>query len=263
MPLFSTLFIILSLLQGAHAGETRNVGSASTLSGHVHMIIVFLSDENSRWTRREQKNMLRLLQEGERWLLEQSMIYPIQPLQFSKRIYGKRRDIKLDSLPSGTRSGNENVYLVQTVAEAMGYENASDIWTHPRAEQSFFLLMLKRDGASYAIPQEVGLSSQFDTEGAVIYQNFDSQTPNCASCIAHEILHLFGAWDFYQTFQTSSLQQAQAEALYPNSVMLRTSYKTQTLTIDPVTSWRIGWSHTMPDNAMFFEPVRPQQEMDK
>ena len=38
--------------------------------------------------------------------------------------------------------------------------------------------ILKRDGASYAIPQETGLDSRYDIEGAVLYNNFEPGVPN-------------------------------------------------------------------------------------
>ena len=69
--------------------------------------------------------------------------------------------------------------------------------------------------------------------------------------MAHELLHIFGAWDMYETFRVTKAQMDVASRLYPNSVMLRTSYNPYELTIDPVTGWRIGWCDK-PDNSLNF-----------
>ena len=126
-------------------------------------------------------------------------------------------------LPAGTRSGNENVEMVHLISEALGF-TSPHAWRNQFTESQFATLMfLKRDGASYAIPQETGLDSRYDIEGAVLYNNFEPGVP-CATCMAHELLHVFGAWDMYETFQITKEQMDVASQLYPNSVMLRTSY---------------------------------------
>ena len=78
-----------------------------------------------------------------------------------------------------------------------------------------------------------------------------------ATCIAHEILHLFGGWDLYKTFQTSEEQEKEARIQFPNSVMLRTSYDVSDVEIDPLTAWRIGWSE-QPTGAYFFQPTHSE-----
>ena len=137
----------------------------------------------------------------------------------------------------------------------VGYDDSQDFLDRYGHRQNQVVFFMKRDGASYAIPQEDDLSSRYNLEGLVLYQAFGPQTPQCASCIAHEILHVFGAWDFYPTFQTSEAQFQKANQEFPNSVMLRTSYNEFELSIDPVTQWRIGWG-PKPDDADFFKPSR-------
>ena len=161
----------------------------------------------------------------------------------------------MSELPTGTRSGLENVELVNTLLPQLGFDDSQDFLECYNHRQNQVVFFMKRDGASYAIPQESNLSSRYDLEGLVLYQAFGPQTPQCASCIAHEILHVFGAWDFYPTFQTTEAQFQRANQAFPNSVMLRTSYNEFELTIDPVTQWRIGWG-PKPEDADFFEPYR-------
>ncbi len=240
------------------AGETKNVGSARELTGHTHFVIAFVSDTDSEWSWKEQWEMKRLIKSAERWLKIQHSIYKETEsrLRFSHSTVGRWQDIHFETLPEGNRSGYESVDLVQNLSHQLGHPSTEAWQDRYNSDQFAVLILLKRDGASYAITQEHGLDSRFNVEGAALYQAFDSNTPNCASCIAHEILHLFGAWDLYATFQTTAEQEQLAQKHYPNSIMLRTSYNSYELTIDPVTCWRIGWC-TKPPNAHLFTP-QPQ-----
>jgi hypothetical protein len=248
------VWAILGLIAVSWSEETQNVGSASVLHGSIDLAIVFVSDANTRWTLREQKIMKRQIRYGSKWIELSAKRYGVYDIDFKDRTYGRWNNVHLDWLPSGTRSGNEDVQLVSTVSNKLGFEKPQQFRNQHNGDQFIALICLKRDGASYAIPQEVGISERFDIEGAVLYQNFDTDVPNCATCIAHEILHLFGGWDLYQTFQTSEDQEKEARILFPDSVMLRTSYDMSDVEIDPLTAWRIGWSE-QPTGAYFFQPT--------
>lgn len=242
-----------TIITTAVAGDTKAVGSASSLRGRVRLAVVFVSDDQSNWTRREQRIQIRRLKRGEHWIASQSEAWSVNPPKFYHRIYGRWLDIKLPYLPAGIRSGNENVEMVHLVSRELGFESPH-VWRAQFTEEQFAaLIFLKRDGASYAIPQEVGLDTRYDVEGAVLYNNFEPGIPNCATCMAHELLHVFGAWDMYETFQITRDQMEIATKLYPNSIMLRTSYNPYELTIDPITCWRIGWCEK-PSNSEVFRP---------
>ena len=253
MPFLKSILLWSTINNVAVGGETKDVGSASSLTNRVRLAVVFVSDDQSDWSRREQRVHVRRLKRGENWIASQSIAYNVSTPKFTHRVYGRWMDINLPHLPPGTRSGNENVEMVHLVSRELGFESPH-AWRAQFTEEQFAaLIFLKRDGASYAIPQEIGLDSRYDIEGAVLYNNFEPGTPNCATCMAHELLHVFGAWDMYETFQITKSQMDTATKLYPNSVMLRTSYNPYELTIDPVTCWRIGWCNK-PENAETFRP---------
>lgn len=252
-----SLILCSTICSVAFAGDTKDVGSASSLNGQVRLAIVFVSDGQSNWSRREQYVHMRRLKRGEQWIVSQSLAYHVSPPRFKHRVYGRWFDIKLPSLPAGTRSGNENVEMVHLVSQELGFESPQ-AWRSQFPEEQFAaLVFLKRDGASYAIPQEAGLNPRYDIEGAVLYNNFEPGVPNCATCIAHELLHVFGAWDMYETFQITKKQMDFATQLYPDSIMLRTSYNPYELTMDPVTCWRIGWCNKPVQSETFRPQTRP------
>ena len=244
------LFCMLPLM------GSRNVGSAKKLLGTTYSMIFFVSDHQSSWTKNEKKQMLQLLVDAEDWLVEQGKGYG-QSLVFDHGLFGWEEDIKLASIPEGTRSGNEDVRLTNKIIRVVGYQNQQQILDQIKADNIQLLFFFKKDGVSYSFPFEKGLSKEFYLEGMAIYHQFRPKVPQCRSCIAHEILHVFGAWDFYKSFQTTQAQEYRAKKDFPNSVMLRTSYTIKELTIDPVTAWRIGWSEQEPKGASFFRPNYP------
>lgn len=250
------LFLLVNLhLPTAWAGDTRESGSAKVLYGRIDTWIVFVSTPSDRWTWRERYDMMLLLKRAQRWLKMEESKYQTPSLRFKNHQMTRWRNAHMLELPTGTRSGLENVELVNTLLPQLGYKDSQQFLERYGHRQNQVIFFMKRDGASYAIPQESDLSNRYDLEGLVLFQAFGPQTPQCASCIAHEILHVFGAWDFYPTFQTSELQFQRANQEFPNSVMLRTSYNEFELMIDPVTQWRIGWG-PKPTDAEFFTPSR-------
>ena len=64
-----------------------------------------------------------------------------------------------------------------------------------------------------------------------------------AAVIAHELLHLYGAEDFY----VSSSRKILAKIYYPNDIMLSASYDIDTNTIDSATAFYIGWLDIVPN----------------
>ena len=239
------------------AGDTKNAGWAHTLEGPIDTWIIFVSTPTDPWRWKERWMMIRLLKRAEKWIVyEQTQaMTSSSPIKFRNHRLTRWRNVERQALPAGTRSGTENVELVNDILPNVGYVDSQDFLRHHPTGQHQMVLFLKRSGASYAIPQESDLSKRYDLEGIVLYQDFAPDTPQCASCIAHEILHVFGAWDFYPTFQTSQAQFDAARTRFPDSVMLRTSYQEYELMIDPVTQWRVGWG-PKPADAESFTPSR-------
>ncbi|MAA79772.1 MAG: hypothetical protein CL916_10980 [Deltaproteobacteria bacterium] len=233
---------------------SRNAGSAKMLKGKTYSLLFFLSDEKSEWNYIEKQKMLQQITDAEIWLIEQAKRYN-HKLQFEHGLFGWEQDIHFEEMPQGNRSGKEDVFLTNKIIQKVGYKSQTEIINQIPADNIQLLFLFKRDGVSYAFPYSPNVADEFFLEGMSIYHRFNEQTPQCTSCIAHEMLHLFGAWDLYRSFQTTKAQEDQARKRYPNSIMLRTSYNIDELNIDPVTAWRIGWIDSLPTGAEFFRPI--------
>lgn len=235
---------------------SRNAGSAKKLEGTTYSLLFFISDEQSEWTYIEKQRIVQQITDAEIWLMAQAKTFN-RNIRFEHGFFGWEKDITVETMPQGNRSGKEDVFLVKKIIERVGYTDSNQLIEQIPAQNIQLLFLFKRDGVNYAFPYSPEVADEFYLEGMSIYHRFDAKTPQCTACIAHEMLHLFGAWDFYQSFQTTKNQENQARKQFPHSIMLRTSYKIEELSIDPITAWRIGWLEEEPLGAKFFQPVPP------
>ena len=232
---------------------SRNAGSAKKLKGKTYSLLFFLSDAESEWSYIEKQRILQQITDAEIWLTKQAKKYN-HSLKFEHGFFGWEQDIPFEGMPKGNRSGKEDVFLTNKIIQKVGFRTQDQLIAQVPAENLQLLFLFKRDGINYAFPFSQCLGEEFYVEGMSIYHQFDKDTPQCTSCIAHEMLHLFGAWDLYESFQTTKAQEERARKIYPTSIMLKTSYNIEELSIDPVTAWRIGWAEEPPQGGNFFSP---------
>ncbi|MES2798856.1 MAG: hypothetical protein V4638_02465 [Bacteroidota bacterium] len=89
-------------------------------------------------------------------------------------------------------------------------------------------------------------SSSTETEYAIVS---DKQP----AVIAHEFLHLFGAWDLYiSPFDrgiVTKMRKRRAMKRYPDEIMAFAYRDIDSLSISPLTRYLIGWDNVMDENA--------------
>ena len=82
------------------------------------------------------------------------------------------------------------------------------------------------------------------SEHCVLFaNNLSGSKGSRASTIAHEILHLFGAEDYY----VSMSREALANQKYPDDIMLWQVERIQDNSIGDCTAYSVGWTDEVPD----------------
>ena len=151
--------------------------------------------------------MYAKLIEAENWLIREGKRYGVD-MRFAHGFFGWEQDISFPKIASGFGSGKERVDWVSSVLHKVGYQSPLTFhkWVSQKASNSQVLVFAKQKGNSYAISYEIGMEKElYFVEGAMLYAESHRGTPILASDIAHEVLHLYGAWDLYETFaQTAS-----------------------------------------------------------
>lgn len=224
--------------------DKKNQGSAKILSGNTYVLLIYTGA--GRWEKKKYDEFFIKVLEAQRWLTQQAKRYG-KSLSFVNGCFGNPNPIDFD-IASGTGSGNESVDYVWELMKKIGYQRPLDFakWAKEKADCDNALVMVVVDqaGRDYAISYDTTNDKEkYYLEGAVLYTRYLDGREICSASIAHEICHLFGAVDLYQTFKQTKENEALARKLYPNDIMLRTSYNINELVIDEMTAWFVGLSH--------------------
>ena len=250
-------FAFAAHLASAAPLENRAAGSATTLEGSVYAISVFVSTPDAPWDDAAKDRMLARQEIAESWLVRQATEYDVA-LSFDHGTLGRTSDIVLKHIVQGYGSGDEPVDVVSRILRQAGYSNPSALhgWAarYKQCDHVVVLLYANLTGIGYsmAFAPEMDHDLYF-LEGTMLYRAYPGGSEMAAASIAHEILHLFGAWDLYETFEQTEDRARKATQLFTDDIMRRTSYDIEELEVGGLTAWRVGW-HDEPES--YFEWFR-------
>jgi hypothetical protein len=243
-----------------------NAGSASTLDGKVYTLSCFISEPGDEWSSGEKTKILKFLKESQEWIQEQALKYNVSVDFIKSGDFGKfgdfglNKDIKFEKIERGTGSGNESVDWVSKVLYKVGYKStltfAEEVRNETKAKNIQVLIFVKGQGTSYAMAMASNSKMEeekYFVEGAMVYEKYNNGEDLVSATIAHEILHLYGSWDFYCNQTEENMKKI--KKLYPDSVMLKVSSDFNELTVDPITAWLIGWNKNPEKGFESFKPV--------
>lgn len=234
-------------------------GSGKQLNGKVVSLICFISTPENPWLISEKEIALAKIDEGEQWLIKQANTYNAD-LRINHISLNNGKDIKFDVIEPGKASGKERVDWVYRTMEKLGYSNSKQAYRKlkkkHRADNIHVMLLAKGKGRSYSMRFAKGLNKKkYMLEGVIIYNEYlnGAQTPLHA-IYAHELLHIYGAWDLYKTYAQSLERQQKATELFPNDIMLRVDHNINPLEINDLTAWLIGWNQSEEEVFEWFRP---------
>ena len=237
-----------------------NVVSAQNddLSGNIYVLSCFVSDGVDQWTPDEKNRMLAKTNDALLWIAKQGNTYGKDVL-FEHGCFGMDHDIVIDHIERGRASGKEDVTMIERTLRKIGYKEQNDFtkWviTNTNSKEAKVLIFVKGPANSYCIACSYDHPGECPfVEGAVLYESYLSNRPLASGTIAHELLHTFGAWDFYHTYEQTKEQEKKAKILFPNSIMLNIEYDINKCNIDELTAWLVGWSKKAKDWYWWFKP---------
>lgn len=241
-----------------HSFSTQNAGSAQFLSGKIHNVIIFISQKD--FPQEIQDEQIELIKEAQEFLTKEAKRYG-KKVEFTNSFLGYHaKPIIVNNIETGQGRGNERVDWVSFLLEEMHttpLEFYKDIKKQYQADHVFVTIVANQPGRGYAFAYEPHFDKQkYFLEGTIQYTSYENGQKNCSAAYAHEFLHLFGAWDLYQTFEITSEQEKIAKKLFPDDIMLATSYDIYSKKIDSLTAYLVGLHNNY--NPIFdqFEPNR-------
>lgn len=240
-------------------------GSAKTMKGKTHIINCFVSAGRKNWKQSKKDLMIRKEEEGIYWLRKQATRWGGQNLDFSISHLGYENDIKLEKIEKDHEPQKLKVRWVPLVLNTVGITNLygyyDSIKNTNNADNVVVLIFAKSEGRSYA--QRTYTNRKTDEsylEGAVVYSEDFAGNETSSASIIHEMLHLFGACDIYQSSKENEEALQKMRSVFPQSIMLETHREIGPLIVEQFTAWCIGWTHSYWGWYDFFLPVIRKKE---
>ena len=255
-----SVVIILFLFQGTlfcQNSDRWTAGSSNQLVGEVVNLVCFISTSEKHWDESKKTEILKDIESANYWIIEQSKNYNIS-LDIRNELV--LQEVVFNEISSGTGSGYERVDWIYRTMRKLGFKNSKQAFRKLRrkynAENIQVILIANVNGRPYSMRYAKGINKKkYYLEGIILYENYDNGAKLPVTAVtSHELLHLYGAWDLYQTYAQSKDREQRAQKLYPNDIMLRVDHTTHNLMIDELTAWLIGWNTTEPENFEWFRP---------
>jgi len=236
----------------AHYG----LGTCHSLEGKQTVVLFFMDDDESAWNQSEvieftKKRVFPALS----FLQDQAKQWGVE-LSFEIKRYSSALSGGLDMVYHGTVIKDLSISgstkdLPKQAAAILGFDSELEMLAALMEEYGndniIPLMLIDKDGLAYARNQ---LSEKIvdHVEHAVIFSDplgyeTGSWLWSVSATIAHEILHLFGAEDYYKPYNRLVL----AEKFYINDIMLLDSRRLSQLNIGTYTGYCIGWTDQIPE----------------
>ncbi|MDP4208046.1 MAG: hypothetical protein Q8928_04445 [Bacteroidota bacterium] len=238
--------------------ERWRAGSALSLGGKVYILSVFVTTPKEKWTYDDKIKLISRQILAQDWLVKQAKEYGVQ-LSFLNGFYGVKTDMVVDEIISN-KEHEGRVDWVNYILTKAGYKSPADFQerlknTYSDCDNSLVIIYANTKGRSYAVPFHTGMNkNKYFVEGCCVYRYYKG-VELLPATIAHEILHLFGAWDLYKDGAKTLERANRAWELFPHDVMREGSYDINNLKIDRLTAWLVGLTPYKESTFDWFNPA--------
>ncbi|MBO4693464.1 MAG: hypothetical protein J5659_03600 [Clostridia bacterium] len=237
----------------------NDLGSSRNLNGRVLVYCFFVDDSESSWTTEQSNEFLTkqinpalefIKSEARRWNIEVSFdveSYCNETSSFSLEYNGTvNKDLSI---------GGSTKDILDKIAVNMGYASGNDFTSKDKNAKSYndtvYLTLLNKKGVSYTrnlyVHGDDYYTDDNNSEHCVVFSHaYEDALPFLLSkersaTVAHEILHLFGAEDYY-----GEERLALAEQNYYYDIMTLSTRNIKLLKIMDMTAFCLGWTDDIP-----------------
>lgn len=248
--------------------DSKNVGSARELTGNVFVLGIFVSPPMYRWTPAEVEDMKQRLLIAEKWLQKQAAEYG-RLVMFQNGFYGSDGSLVDAHIPDSAEDSRAYFYGTELLS-SIGFGSADNFlnWVanNTNCTQSLAIVFPHMHGRSFACPVDTSIAqfyhNAFILETCTIYQRFSLFTPiSGPGVIAHEMLHLFGAWDLYELDERDKNRANTISKMYPNSIMRNSHGDINDYIIDEINAWLVGIRELKKEWYRWFEPNQDRYDI--
>ena len=233
-----------------------NLSTCRSLSGNPVVVLIFVDDNESSWTEEEvltftEEHVLVGLDYLEKNAKEWGVDLDFTVESYSTPLSGY--EIKCDGVVSSYGSYSEETVwnVFDRVSEDIINKSNWALYSYYKSkypeDDVIFLCCVNKYGRSWANTARSINDGVREAEHCVVFSEYynyslDEQGTGAAT-IMHEILHLFGAEDYYKP----DARKALANKTYPKDIMLVTGQNINKSVIGDLTAYSIGWTDVAPE----------------
>ena len=235
-------------------------GVCGTLKQDAYVVALFVDDEVSSWTSEEIEVFMESnVKDGLEYIESQAEAYGQNTsLRFGYyRENGIAKKVALNQKIDDCTGIKEwtaikNSLILHQIARKLGYANAWHMLASDRKttgmQQIAYLVCVNKPGRAYAHNDKTELFFYDAPEYGVLYAYHpDSDVLTTSAGVAHELLHLFGAEDYYAEGRERLRRSQLAEILCPQDVMFDGNVDVWTKNVGRFTAYTIGWLDHLPE----------------
>lgn len=226
------------------------LGNCRTLKDNPMVVAFFIDDDESSWTANEVKDYTnQYIKVGLKYLEDKAKEWNVE-LKFSMQSYStplSDYEFKYDgSVIEDLRINGSSKDVLDQAAYAMGYSSNWELYTRLKNKyktEIIFLTFINKPGLSYTRRVIAPCELTYSEHCVLFSDHIDGDSyANRASTVAHELLHLYGAEDFYE-----GRRLILANRLYPKDIMLCMPIETYKNEIGDFTAYTVGWTDRIPE----------------
>ena len=234
--------------------ETRkdyNMGSCYNMQEDLCYYIIFIDDDECSWNEEEKdifinKKFLPTMD----FLSRQALLYNTE-ISTDYKVCEKTVTY-MGIMESETRENGGQYDILSQVAKSMGYNSHWEMTIKLKKElnvkQVAYLIAVNKEGRSYKHVPPYGPFERPSEFCVFFSQSIGYTDTSCYSSIGHEILHLFGAEDYYNSSYYPERNKL-AKELYPDDIMFATAHDINEKTIGAYTAYSVGWLDKLPEEC--------------
>ena len=228
------------------------LGTNKDLEGNPYVILIFMDDDESYWTDEAYSSAWQnTIAPGLQFLEEWAGRWGVS-LDFTEGVYRteNNRVVRYHGTVANIDEASYSKDVLEQAAKSIGFSSAKEMHQHLKnysgCEEVICMVLLNKDGRSYSLNDEIDDGYEY-LEYCVVYScGTGYKYEATPSTVAHELLHAYGAMDYYDPYGDYPNRKVLAERLFYDDIMLRTYYDPSYNTVGSYTAYSVGWSDYFP-----------------
>ena len=240
-----------------------NQGTCKSLKTSPYLLVLFIDDNESKWNPKDIKDYLHnQVVPAKKFLETQARRYGIN-LDIPYGYYCTNSQVKVKYEGCIVKDLMSQPYTRDAMNQAvksLGFQSKSKfheyIQNYSKKSQVIYILAMNKDGRSFAMPQSMANESDHLEYCMCFVRYLNSNSNYTGAPIAHEILHLFGAEDYYDPYGKYPKRKILANKWCPKDIMNVVYSDISYNEINDFTAYTIGWLDKLPkryDNPDWFK----------